>query len=95
MYKRFTRVGLLALGAVLFYVAIVNPSLMKFIYPQVQISLVGLAKMIISACVGFIVGFALYPHKINWDKPPNTVGIGAYARTLTVLLFIYLGYTYA
>jgi len=95
MLDRLIRGAFLVIFLVFFYVLITQSGFLKFIYPQIQVTFVGLVKGILSAVIGFLVGLVLFPHKINWNDSPKLIGFGAYARVLLILSFLYIGYSYA
>jgi hypothetical protein len=95
MNLRTVRLIMAVVFILLFYVVLLSDVALSMIYPQIQVALVGLIKASLGATVGFVVGLYLYPHKINWGLSYGIVGVGAIARLLTILMFTYIGVTYA
>jgi hypothetical protein len=95
MSLRTVRIIIAVVFIVLFYTILLSDVALSMIYPQIQVALVGLIKASLGATVGFTVGLYLFPHKIDWGLSIGYVGIGAIARLLTILMFTYVGISYA
>jgi hypothetical protein len=78
-----------------FYYFLTCELVLSVLYPQLQVGLIGLVKASVGATVGYLVGLALFPHKINWGSRLSVIGLGGYARVLLTLFFSFVGYSYA
>jgi len=95
MNNRILRLTILTFIVLITYGMITSEAALSTLLPQIQVALVGMTKGVFGALLGALAGMILFPHKIRWDIPPNKAGIGAYARLILIVLFVWVAYNYA
>lgn len=93
--NRLQRILTLLGGSVFMYLFLMQPFVLSFLIPQIQVFMVGLLVATISALVGSVVGMVLFPAKVDWSCTKHFYSPATVARVIIVLSFMYYGISYA